>query len=78
MPTVYQAAATMRPGLPWTVLAASGTVESQIGQSDLPGVHGGANASGAEEPMQFEPATSSLGHMSVMSSAATEQCAPPP
>jgi|SRR6516165_3622805 hypothetical protein len=28
--------------------------------------------------MQFEPATFSLGQMSVMSSAATQRCAPPP
>ena len=45
------------PGLPWTVLAAIGTVESDNGQSTLPGVHSGANAAGAEGPMQFEPAT---------------------
>jgi cell wall-associated NlpC family hydrolase len=38
-------------------LAAIGTVESDNGQSDLPGVHSGANAAGAEGPMQFEPAT---------------------
>jgi cell wall-associated NlpC family hydrolase len=51
-----QAAATC-PGLPWTVLAAIGRVESDSGQSTLPGVHSGANAAGAEGPMQFEPAT---------------------
>jgi cell wall-associated NlpC family hydrolase len=39
------------------VLAAIGTVESDNGQSDLPGVHSGANGAGAEGPMQFLPAT---------------------
>jgi cell wall-associated NlpC family hydrolase len=57
MLTLYQQAATICPGLPWTVLAAIGTVESDNGQSDLPGVHSGANSAGAEGPMQFEPAT---------------------
>jgi cell wall-associated NlpC family hydrolase len=53
----YQAAATTCPGLPWTVLAAIGTVESGNGTSNVPGVHSGANYAGAEGPMQFEPAT---------------------
>jgi hypothetical protein len=53
----YQEAAATCAGLPWTVLAAIGTVESDNGQSDLPGVHSGANAAGAEGPMRFEPAT---------------------
>lgn len=57
MLALYQSAATTCPGLPWTVLAAIGTVESSNGTSDLPGVHSGANAAGAEGPMQFEPAT---------------------
>jgi cell wall-associated NlpC family hydrolase len=57
MLTLYETAATTCPGLPWTVLAAIGTVESDNGQSNLPGVHSGANAAGAEGPMQFEPAT---------------------
>lgn len=57
MLTLYQDAAATCPGLPWTVLAAIGTVESDNGQSSLPGVHSGANAAGAEGPMQFEPAT---------------------
>jgi cell wall-associated NlpC family hydrolase len=57
MLTLYQEAATTCSGLPWTILAAIGTVESDNGQSDLPGVHSGANAAGAEGPMQFEPAT---------------------
>ncbi len=57
MLALYQQAAATCPGLPWTVLAAIGTVESDNGQSDLPGVHSGANAAGAEGMMQFEPAT---------------------
>ena len=44
-------------GLPWSVLAAVGTVESNNGESNAAGVHSGANAAGAEGPMQFEPAT---------------------
>ena len=57
MLTLYQEAAATCPGLPWTILAAIGTVESDNGQSNLPGVHSGANSAGAEGPMQFEPAT---------------------
>ena len=57
MLSLYKAAAATCTGLPWTVLAAIGTVESDNGQSTLPGVHSGANAAGAEGPMQFEPAT---------------------
>jgi hypothetical protein len=78
MLALYQEASATCPGLPWTVLAAIRTIESDNGQSDLPGVHSGTNAAGAEGPMQFEPATFWLGHMSVMSSATTQQCAPPP
>ena len=57
MLALYQEAAVTCPGLPWTVLAAIGTVESDNGQSNLPGVHTAANAAGAEGPMQFLPAT---------------------
>jgi cell wall-associated NlpC family hydrolase len=57
MLALYQDAAATCPGLPWTVLAAIGTVESDNGQSTLPGVHSGSNTAGAEGPMQFEPAT---------------------
>jgi cell wall-associated NlpC family hydrolase len=57
MLALYEQAAATCPGLPWTVLAAIGTVESDNGQSDLPGVHGGANNAGAEGPMQFLPST---------------------
>src|SRR6202034_3963503 len=52
-----QQAATRCPGLPWSVLAAIGRVESDSGRSSAPGVASGANAAGAEGPMQFEPAT---------------------
>ncbi len=55
MLTLYQQAAATCPGLPWTILAAIGTVESDSGQSNQPGVHDGANAAGAEGPMQFLP-----------------------
>jgi hypothetical protein len=54
---LYEHAAATCPGLPWTIVAAIGTVESDNGQSTLPGVHSGANAAGAEGPMQFLPAT---------------------
>ena len=40
-------------GIPWTVLAGVGTVESGNGHSSLPGVHSGTNAFGAAGPMQF-------------------------
>jgi cell wall-associated NlpC family hydrolase len=57
MLALYQQAAATCPGLSWTILAAIGTIESDNGQSDLPGVHGGANAAGAVGIMQFEPST---------------------
>ena len=46
MLTLYQQAALTCPGLPWTVLAAIGTIESANGTSTLPGVHSGLNAAG--------------------------------
>ena len=55
--TLYLAAARTCPSLPWAVLAGTGKVESDHGQSDAPGVHSGANYAGAEGPMQFERAT---------------------
>jgi hypothetical protein len=54
---LYQRAAQTCPGLPWTVLAGIGTVESDNGQSTAAGVRSGANFAGAEGPMQFEPTT---------------------
>jgi len=47
----HQAAATC-PGMPWAVLSGIGAVESDFGQSNLPGVHSGANFAGAAGPMQ--------------------------
>jgi hypothetical protein len=44
---VYGRASASCPGLPWTVLAAIGTVESANGTSSLPGVHSGTNPAGA-------------------------------
>jgi hypothetical protein len=41
------------PGLPWTVLAAVGSVETSHGRSSLPGVHSGGNSAAAMGPMQF-------------------------
>jgi len=40
-------------GVPWTILAGIGTVESDNGQTTLPGVHSNANAFGAAGPMQI-------------------------
>jgi hypothetical protein len=67
MLALYQEAAATCSGLPWTILAAIGTVESDNGRSTLPGVHSGANVAGAEGPMQFEPATFSRGSTSKFS-----------
>jgi cell wall-associated NlpC family hydrolase len=39
--------------VPWVILAGIGKVESDDGQSSLPGVHSGANAFGAAGPMQI-------------------------
>jgi peptidoglycan DL-endopeptidase CwlO len=39
--------------VPWTILAGIGTVESDNGQSTLPGVHSGDNGFGAAGPMQI-------------------------
>jgi hypothetical protein len=46
--SLYEAAAATCPGLPWTVLAGIGKVESDHGRSVLPGVRSGANFAGAE------------------------------
>jgi len=53
----YMGAAQTCPGLPWSVLAGIGRVESDHGRSQAPGVRSGANGAGAEGPMQFLPAT---------------------
>jgi cell wall-associated NlpC family hydrolase len=57
MLALYQEAAASCPGLPWTVLAAIGTVESGNGTSNLSGVHSGANSAGAEGDLQELPST---------------------
>jgi cell wall-associated NlpC family hydrolase len=54
---LYQRAALTCPGLDWTVLAAIGHIESDHGRGTLPGVRSGANAAGAQGPMQMLPAT---------------------
>jgi len=46
-----ESAATYCPGLPWTVLAAIGEIESGDGAND------GPSSAGAEGPMQFLPST---------------------
>ena len=51
----YMSAAQTCPGLPWSVLAGIGKVESNHGRSRLPGVQSGSNSAGAEGPMQFLP-----------------------
>ncbi|WP_034274337.1 C40 family peptidase [Haloechinothrix halophila] len=57
----YTHAATVCPGLDWTILAAIGAIESDHGRSTLPGVHNGHNgvlgSDGARGPLQFLPAT---------------------
>lgn len=58
----YQRSATLCPGLDWTILAAIGSIESDHGRSQLPGVHNGHNGvlngtDGARGPMQFLPST---------------------
>src|SRR4029450_9330600 len=50
---VYQTAADSCPGLPWSVLAAIGKVETDHGRSTAPGVHSGVNFAGAAGPMQI-------------------------
>jgi cell wall-associated NlpC family hydrolase len=48
-----QRAAATCTGLPWTVLAGIGKVESDFGRSTLPGVRSGTNFAGAAGPMQI-------------------------
>jgi cell wall-associated NlpC family hydrolase len=40
-------------GVPWPILAGIGKVESNDGQTSLPGVHSGSNYAGAAGPMQI-------------------------
>jgi hypothetical protein len=53
----YRAAGTMCPRLDWAILAGIGVVETNHGQSHLPGVVSGANFAGAAGPMQFLTST---------------------
>jgi cell wall-associated NlpC family hydrolase len=50
---LYQQSAQRCPGLPWTVLAAIGKIESNHGRSTLSGVRSDSNEAGAAGPMQF-------------------------
>lgn len=55
---LYQQAATVCPGLDWTILASIGKVESDHGRSPLPGVRSGGNPQAhAMGPMQIIPST---------------------
>lgn len=54
---LYQRWGSVCPHVDWALLAGIGKVETNHGQSRLPGVHSGANYAGAEGPMQFLPAT---------------------
>ncbi|WP_328601164.1 C40 family peptidase [Actinomadura physcomitrii] len=40
-------------GIPWEILAAVGSIESDHGRSHAPGIHSGENHAGAGGPMQF-------------------------
>jgi hypothetical protein len=62
------------PSLPWTVLAGIAKVESDFGQSRLPGVSSGSNPMGAQGPMQFEPAT--FAAYSVIAPGGTDPASP--
>jgi NlpC/P60 family/Transglycosylase SLT domain len=58
---LYRQAATVCPGLDWTILAAIGKTETNHGRSHLPGVRGGHNEAGAGGPMQLlEPTWDSI------------------
>jgi hypothetical protein len=51
---LYRASARACPGLPWSVLAGIGKVESDHGRSSAPGVRSGVNGFGCcAGPMQF-------------------------
>ena len=52
----YTGAARKCPGLPWSVLAGIGKVESNHGRSRLRGVRRGAGRDGRKGPMQLKPA----------------------
>ena len=73
--TLYQRAVRRCPGLAWTVLAATGKVESNHGRARLPGVRSGWNHAGAAGPMQFGIGVGRAGNAWAGSSAAAR---PPP
>ena len=50
---LYRSAADTCPGLPWSVLAAIGKVETNHGRLQAPGVTSGANFAGTAGPMQI-------------------------
>jgi Transglycosylase SLT domain len=50
---IYRAAADTCPGLPWSVLAAIGKLETDHGRSTARGVTAGTSASGTAGPMQI-------------------------
>jgi cell wall-associated NlpC family hydrolase len=50
---LYRSGADTCPGLPWSVLAAIGKVETNHGRLQAPGVISGANFAGAAGPMQI-------------------------
>lgn len=54
---LYQRAATVCPGLDWSVLASIGKIETDHGRSTLPGVHEGENPYRAAGIMQIIPST---------------------
>ena len=51
--TLYRTAATVCPGLDWSVLAGIGKIETNHGRLDAPGVHSSENVAKAGGPMQF-------------------------
>jgi hypothetical protein len=53
---LYQAAG-QRYGIPWNLIAAIGSIETDHGRSTLPGVSSGENSAGAGGPMQFIQST---------------------
>lgn len=60
IPTTYLALyrkAAAEYGIPWEILAAVGSIESDHGRSTAPGVQSGQNRAGAGGPMQFVSGT---------------------
>jgi cell wall-associated NlpC family hydrolase len=55
--TLYRNAATVCPGLDWSVLAGIGKVETNHGRLNAPGVRSGENQARAGGPMQFLQST---------------------